>query len=128
MQIVNLYALPMFHAAVAPRAFTSALKTGSKTHIMRRFDLEKYLQCYEKYGVTDAFMVPPMVVAIMNSPFSKKYSMKSSKTGLVGAAPLGKEPQARFRALLGEGKPFTQVWGMVCGSFLYDAKSRRCRS
>ncbi|TKA70547.1 hypothetical protein B0A49_07628 [Cryomyces minteri] len=111
--IVNLYALPLFHIAVSPRTFTGSLKTGFKTCIMRRFDVEKYLQYFERYKVTDAYTVPPMAIAIMNSPFSKVYSMKSAKMGIVGAAPLRKEPVARFRALLGEGKPYTQVYGMT---------------
>ncbi|KAK5019859.1 hypothetical protein LTR16_000234 [Cryomyces antarcticus] len=111
--IVNLYALPLFHVAVSPRTFTGSLKTGFKTYIMRRFDVEKYLEYCERYKVTDAYTVPPMAIAIMNSPFSKLYSMKSAKMGTVGAAPLRKEPVARFRALLGEGKPFTQIYGMT---------------
>lgn len=47
------------------------------------------------------------------SPITKNYSFKSVKNGLCGAAPLGKETQARFQALLPKDAFFTQVWGMT---------------
>jgi acyl-CoA synthetase (AMP-forming)/AMP-acid ligase II len=123
---VNLFALPMFHAAIAPRVHTSTFKmrNGDKVYIMRRFDLEKFMQSMDEYKVTDLTVVPPIAVALIMSPLSKKYSMKSVKQGMVGAAPLRPEPQARLKALLGQGATMTQVWGMtettcVCSRFEY---------
>lgn len=53
-----------------------------------------------------------MVMAIINSPLSKKYSLKSIRNAWCGAAPLDKDPQARLKALLRDDAPFNQVWGM----------------
>jgi long-subunit acyl-CoA synthetase (AMP-forming) len=47
------------------------------------------------------------------SPFTKKYSLKGLKAVNIGAAPLGRESQDRFRELLEPGVPVTQVWGMT---------------
>ena len=109
--------MPFFHAGIAPRIHTSVLKAGWKSYIMRRFELEPFFQYSEKYQITEAGGVPPMVIAQIMSPLNKKYSLKSVKAAMCGAAPLGAGPQARYEALLG-GAAFTQVWGMVNFSVL----------
>ena len=102
----------MFHAATAPYAFVTVLKRGHQTWVLRRFDLELLLKTYEKNQITELFVVPPIVIAIIMSPLSKKYSLKSVRAGICGAAPLEKGLQARLQALLGDAK-FAQVWGMT---------------
>lgn len=81
---------------------------------MRRFDLEPYLVCNEKYQATDLTIVPPMAIAILTSPLARtRPFLHSIKNVICGAAPLDKEVQTRFRTLLQDGTPFTQVWGMT---------------
>ena len=112
-EIINLFPLPMFHAAVAPRAHTSCLKAGELAYIMRRFDLEQFLANVEKYKVTEMTLVAAMAVAIIMSPLIKKYSLKSIRSGAAGAAPLSKETQAAMRAYFSPGAPIVQVYGMT---------------
>jgi acyl-CoA synthetase (AMP-forming)/AMP-acid ligase II len=82
--------------------------------MMRRFDLETYLHSVEKYGITDIAMVPPIVIAILMSPLSRQRPfLKKARIAACGAAPLDKDVQARFRALMGANAPFNQVWGMT---------------
>ncbi|KAI8940041.1 hypothetical protein NX059_003763 [Plenodomus lindquistii] len=111
-EVIRLLCTPMFHVANVPRAHTSPLRAGIKTYVMRRFNLESWLQNVERYQITETNMAPPMVISIINSPLTKKYSLKSIRNTWVGAAPLAAEPQARFKALLREDTPFNQVWGM----------------
>ena len=118
----RLLALPMFHAACAPSAFLTPLRAGEKAYVMPRFELETWLAAFEKYQITDLAVVPPMAIMIINSPLSKKYSLKSVRQASCGAAPLDKQPQARLQALIGDDVPFTQVWGMtetscICSRF-----------
>lgn len=81
---------------------------------MRRFDLEEFLVTMEKYQITDLTMVPPIAIAILMSPIShKRPFLKNVRLAACGAAPLDKDVQARFRALMGNDAPFTQVWGMT---------------
>ncbi|KAJ5365523.1 hypothetical protein N7517_008409 [Penicillium concentricum] len=112
--ISRVIAVPVFHAAIAPVTHVSTLKAGAVVYMMRRFDLETYLTTVEKYNVTDLSLVPPIVIAILMSPLSRKkpYLQKARIAGC-GAAPLDKNVQARFRSLMGDNKPFTQVWGMT---------------
>jgi acyl-CoA synthetase (AMP-forming)/AMP-acid ligase II len=105
----RLLPLPPSHVAVVPRAHFSPLRDGTQVFIMRRFELEPFLANIERYSITDLLVVPPMVVAIIMSPIRKKYDLSSIKYSIVGAAPLGKETQAKFQALLRKDVPFTQV-------------------
>ncbi|KAL9107835.1 MAG: hypothetical protein Q9227_007350 [Pyrenula ochraceoflavens] len=110
--IKRIIATPLFHAAVAPSCFVSALKGGFEFWIMRRFDLELYFKTFEQQQITELFIVPPIAIAIIMSPLNKKYSLKSARAGFCGAAPLEKRLQARLQELLGDAK-FAQVWGMT---------------
>jgi len=65
---VRLVALPMFHAASAPVAHTTPLKSGEKSYVLPRFDLEKWFWAHEKYGVTDVAMVPPVSNSFCDLP------------------------------------------------------------
>ncbi|KAG9201606.1 hypothetical protein G6514_005613 [Epicoccum nigrum] len=111
-EVIRLLCTPMFHVSNVPRAHTSPLRGGLRTYVMRRFDLETWLQNIERFDITEANMVPPMVIQVINSSLTKKYSLKSIRNSWVGAAPLAAEPQARYKALLRHDTPFNQVWGM----------------
>ncbi|KAJ5139446.1 hypothetical protein N7448_002854 [Penicillium atrosanguineum] len=112
--ISRIIAVPVFHASAAPVTHISTLKAGSVAYMMRRFDLEHFLTAVEKYSVTDLAMVPPIVIAILMSPLSRKQPfLKKVKLAACGAAPLDKDVQARFRMLMSEEGPFNQVWGMT---------------
>ncbi|KAJ5143403.1 uncharacterized protein N7515_002190 [Penicillium bovifimosum] len=110
----RVIAVPLFHASAAPVSHISTLKAGQMAYMLRRFDLQTYLDTVDKYNVTDLAMVPPIVIAILMSPLSqKKPYLKKTKAAACGAAPLDKNVQARFRSLMGDDSPFTQVWGMT---------------
>ena len=111
----HLWPLPLFHAAIGPRAFFSALKRGEDVYLMRRFELETYIRNIEKYQITELYMVPPIAIGLIMSPLVKsgEVILRCVKAGLVGAAPLTKETQQRLRGYLGEGARFCQAWGMT---------------
>ncbi|KAJ5807954.1 AMP-dependent synthetase/ligase [Penicillium riverlandense] len=112
--ITRIIAVPVFHASAAPVTHISTLKSGAAAYVMRRFDLEGFLATVEKYNVTDLAMVPPIVIAILMSPLSQKRPyLRKVRLAACGAAPLDKDIQARFRKLMGDNGPFTQVWGMT---------------
>ncbi|EMC98908.1 hypothetical protein BAUCODRAFT_84795 [Baudoinia panamericana UAMH 10762] len=109
----RLVALPMFHAATTPVAFTTPLRAGEAAYVLPRFDLEKWFWAHEHYQITDAVLVPPVAVMAINSPLKDKYSMRYVRIANVGAAPLDKKTQARMQAIIGSDAPLTQVWGMT---------------
>jgi len=112
-QAKRLFALPMFHAATSPVAFTSCIRSGVQGYVLPRFDPESWFWAHEKYEITDLAVVPPIAVMAINHPLNKNYSLKSIKIGASGVAPLDKLPQARLQALLSKEATFGQVWGMT---------------
>jgi 4-coumarate--CoA ligase len=109
----RLLVLPFFHVASTPTTMLSPLRQGVTTYVMRRFELEPYFQNIGRYTITEILVVPPIAITIIMSPLREKYSLKSVKYAICGAAPLDKGPQARLQALLAPDAPFTQVWGMT---------------
>lgn len=121
----RLVALPMFHAATAPLIHFAPLHSGDKIFILRRFEIESFLRSIETHQINIGAFVPPMVHLIMSSPASKKYSMKSIRHAHAGAAPLDPGSQAKFKELLADDAPLTQVWGMTetsctCSALPYE--------
>lgn len=130
LQPRRLLSLPMFHAACVPGRFllkpildvhakvlivahTTALRKGDISVVMRRFDLEKFLSSIAEFKINEIGIVPPIFVALVMSPLTAKYSLDSLRMVSCGAAPLGKETQARFRKLLRKETMVNQVWGMT---------------
>lgn len=110
----RVVATPVFHAAAAPTTHIGALRGGYPTFIMRRFDLNNFLITTEKYDITDAILVPPIAVAILMNPYTKtRPFLKKLKGAGCGAAPLGRDVQAKFHELMDPEAPLTQVWGMT---------------
>ncbi len=109
--IKRLGVMPMFHVGVLPITLCTCLKAGQVLVVMRRFVLAEFLSNIERYQITELPMVPPMVIAVIMSPITKDYSLKSVKGALFGGAPLDKGPQTRFQALIGENAYCAQVYG-----------------
>lgn len=105
----------MFHVATVPHAHVVLLKAGRTAYILRRFDLQLYLSTIERYGVNELALVPPLAVLLVMSPLTKKYSLRTVKVALIGAAPLSKDIQARLKEVVNPvDKPLVnQVWGMT---------------
>jgi 4-coumarate--CoA ligase len=62
----------MFHVSQVPRAHTSPLRGGIVTHIMRRFDLEPWLQNIERFQITEVNMVCAPVFLPPNHPYEPR--------------------------------------------------------
>ena len=81
---------------------------------MRRFELELYLRTIQTHRISELVLVPPLVIALIMSPLTSKYSLKSVRLILCGAAPLSKEAQNKLKkdhcAL---DCVFNQAWGMT---------------
>ncbi|KAF7193565.1 Acyl-CoA synthetase ACTT5 [Pseudocercospora fuligena] len=110
-EIRNLFPLPLFHVATVPAVHCGPLRRGNTSYIMRRFELESFLAAVEKYEISLLGMVPPLVIAIINSPLRHKYSLKSVRRIGCGAAPLDKDSGEKLKDLCGPDCTFTQVLG-----------------
>ncbi|MDQ2856024.1 MAG: AMP-binding protein, partial [Acidobacteriota bacterium] len=81
--------LPLFHIYGLVVILNLGLKTGSTIVTMPRFELEQFLRAAQDHGVTMAHIVPPIVIALSNSPLVDNYDLSKLHTLFCGAAPLG---------------------------------------
>ncbi|XP_022948656.1 4-coumarate--CoA ligase 1-like isoform X2 [Cucurbita moschata] len=111
---VILCVLPLFHIYSLNSVLLCGLRAGATILIMPKFEIGSLLQLVEKYRVSIAPIVPPIVLAIAKSPDLEKYDLSSIRMIKSGGAPLGKELEdtvrAKFpKAVLGQGYGMTEA-------------------
>jgi acyl-CoA synthetase (AMP-forming)/AMP-acid ligase II len=80
--------LPFFHIYGMVVIMNLSLYLGATVVTMPRFDLEQFLETLQKYRVTYANLVPPIVLALAKSPLVEKYDLSRLRLVFSGAAPL----------------------------------------
>lgn len=83
--------LPLFHIYGLVVILNMGLRMGSTIVTMPRFDLDQFLQMVEKYKVSMAHLVPPIVLALTKCAEVDNYDLSSLKMIFSGAAPLGEK-------------------------------------
>jgi acyl-CoA synthetase (AMP-forming)/AMP-acid ligase II len=81
--------LPFFHIYGMVVIMNLSLYLGATVVTMPRFDLEQFLETLQKYRITYANLVPPIVLALAKSPLVEKYDLSRLRLVFSGAAPLG---------------------------------------
>ena len=105
--------LPFYHIYGMVVIMSGALRAGGTIVTMPRFDLEQFLELLQKYGVTMAYLVPPIVLALAKHPIVDNYDLSKLRNILSGAAPLP-EPVAeacieRHSLMLRQGYGLTET-------------------
>ncbi|KAF9688829.1 hypothetical protein SADUNF_Sadunf01G0028700 [Salix dunnii] len=123
---VILCVLPMFHIYALNSIMLCGLRVGASILIMPKFEIGTLLGLIEKYKVSIAPVVPPVMLAIAKSPDLDKHDLSSVRMLKSGGAPLGKELEdtvrAKFpQARLGQGYGMTEA-GPVLAMCLAFAK------
>ena len=59
--------------------------------VMAKFDIEKFCVAVQKFKITFAYVVPPVVLLLSKHPIVDKYDLGSLRMMSSGAAPLTKE-------------------------------------
>ena len=83
--------LPFFHIYGMQVLMNGVLSGGATAVTMPRFDLEDFLRIIQEHAVTQAYVVPPIVLALAKHPLVDKYDLSSLESVFSGAAPLGAE-------------------------------------
>ena len=81
--------LPFFHIYGMVVIMNLSLHVGATVVTMPRFDLQQFLQTLEKYRVTYAYVVPPIVLALAKNPLVDDFDLSRLRIVFSGAAPLG---------------------------------------
>ncbi|HJN44193.1 MAG TPA: 4-coumarate--CoA ligase family protein [Vicinamibacterales bacterium] len=93
-QEVLIGILPFYHIYGMVVIMSGAIRAGGTIVTMPRFDLEGFLELLQKHGVTMAYLVPPIVLALAKHPLVDNYDLSKLQNILSGAAPLP-EPVAK---------------------------------
>ncbi|HYJ45128.1 MAG TPA: 4-coumarate--CoA ligase family protein [Pyrinomonadaceae bacterium] len=93
--------LPFFHIYGMNVVLNLGLYKGTTIVVLPRFELEHFLETLERYEVTRAHLVPPIILALARHPAIDGYDLSKLKLIMSGAAPLGADLSAACCARLG---------------------------
>ena len=80
--------LPFYHIYGMVAIMCNALRVGATVVTMPRFELDQFLGLIQKHGVTTAYLVPPIVLALAKHPAIDQYDLSTLNDVMSGAAPL----------------------------------------
>ncbi|MEP9390644.1 AMP-binding protein [Gordonia sp. VNK1] len=88
---VVIAVLPFFHIYGMTVLLNAALYNRGRLVVMPRFDLVEFLENIQTYQVTNAYIAPPVAVALAKHPIVDNYDLSSLTMMMSGAAPLDDE-------------------------------------
>lgn len=107
---VMFNALPSFHIAGIELALLTFL-LGGQTVLHPEFDPQKILPAIGKHRVTHLFLVPAMIMALINTPGAAQADYSSLEVIAYGAAPISEKVLLDAMRIFGCG--FLQVYGLT---------------
>jgi acyl-CoA synthetase (AMP-forming)/AMP-acid ligase II len=110
-QDVIIAVLPFFHIYGMVVIMMVGLSQGGTIVSMPRFEFAEFLAAMQKYRVTIAPLVPPIVLGMVKNPAVSRADFGSIRLVFSGAAPLGEDIARQLSAKL--GCPVVQGYGMT---------------
>jgi 4-coumarate--CoA ligase len=103
--------LPFFHIYGMVVLANAYLAAGGGVVTMPRFDLEMFLRLVSEHRTPQAFVAPPVMVALAKHPLVDRFDLSALKHTMSAAAPLGPELSEAAARRLGVGSD--QGYGMT---------------
>jgi acyl-CoA synthetase (AMP-forming)/AMP-acid ligase II len=94
-------ALPFFHILGLVSIMNAPLVRGATVVSMPRFELAEFLRVLQDYRITRAYVVAPIVLALVESPLVDEFDLSSLEYMLSGATPLSAELEVACGKRLG---------------------------
>ena len=107
---VFLGILPMCYTG-GTKAALEVVFAGASIVIMQRFDEDEALVAVERYGVTNAFVVPTMLYRLLDAQTVKRHDLSPLRYINSGGAPLNQDRLVQAIEMF--GCQFTQSYGMT---------------
>jgi acyl-CoA synthetase (AMP-forming)/AMP-acid ligase II len=105
--------LPFFHIYGMNVVLNFGLYKGTTIVVLPRFDLEQFLKTMERYRVTRAHLVPPIILTLAKHEMVDRYDLSNLELIMSGAAPLGAdlaaECAARLNCIIKQGYGLTET-------------------
>ncbi|OCF72733.1 AMP-binding protein [Kwoniella mangroviensis CBS 8886] len=109
---VILAMLPFSHIYGLTVTLHQPLTVNGTVVILPRFEEMNFLKAVERFKVTWALVVPPMLIALLNSPNVAKFDISSIRGFMSGAAPLSSDLIQAFEKKFPHIK-MTQGYGLT---------------
>ena len=85
---IVLGVMPLYHIYGFNVVMNLTLSVGATLVLLERVEVQSFLQTLETYGVTTAFLVPPLVRTLASHPLVDRYDLSRLRHVLSAAAPL----------------------------------------
>jgi long-chain acyl-CoA synthetase len=112
-QDVALTVCPCFHVTGLNITTTPFLALGAENHLLEAWDIESFLEAIEHHGVTYTFLIPTMVVELLEYEGTDAYDTSTLQSVGVGGSPMPKkrieEAEQIFDCALLEGYGMTET-------------------
>ena len=105
--------LPLFHIYGMTVILSYGLKKGCSLVSLPQFEPEVFLKAMAEYRVTDALLVPPLILFLAKHPLVGQYQLSHLKQVFSGAAPLTGELSTVARDRLGKELVVRQGYGLT---------------
>jgi PAS domain S-box-containing protein len=92
---VVLGVMPLYHIYGFNVVMNLTLSVGATLVLLERFEVQSFLETLESYGVTTAFLVPPLVRTLALHPLVDRYDLSRLRHVLSAAAPLPEHAAVR---------------------------------
>ncbi|KAK9120492.1 hypothetical protein Syun_018109 [Stephania yunnanensis] len=111
---VVLCVLPLFHIYALNSVLLCSLRAGASLLLMQKFEMGTLLELIQRFRVSVAAVVPPIVMALAKNPTVEMFDLSSIRIVLSGAAPLGKDLEVALKnrvpqAVFGQGYGMTEA-------------------
>ena len=104
--------LPFYHIYGMMVLLNCGLAVGATQIILPRFDPEAAMGIIQQYGITDLYVVPPALLALVNQPRIADFDLSSLRFIMSGAAPLpnevGRQAAEKLRCVVMQGYGMTE--------------------
>ncbi|MDE3087390.1 MAG: long-chain-fatty-acid--CoA ligase, partial [Acidobacteriota bacterium] len=107
---VSLVAMPLFHIGGSGWAL-AGMSRGGRSVLLRDMDPRRLVGLVEREGVTHAFLVPAVLMALLAVPEIEQANLSSLHTIFYGASPIAEDVLVRCMEVI--GCRFSQVYGMT---------------
>lgn len=110
--VTRLVSLPLFHSFGASFVQISAFHFGETTYIMRKFDIEEFVDALQRFKVTELGVVPAILTSVLKQQVSPLV-LKSLRRIWCAGTTLSLGTRKAMYELLHRDALISQVWGMT---------------
>jgi acyl-CoA synthetase (AMP-forming)/AMP-acid ligase II len=111
--MIDLWTLPLFHSYGMTVLMSSCMARAGTGVVMLRFDVEEMMRLIQTYKITDIYLAPPAILAMVNLPEPSRYDFSSLKMLGSGAAPLpleiGERAKRIYSIIVSQGYGMTET-------------------